>query len=102
MSKDSADRIVRFYREADEASRLTTGWFQLEHARTEELILRYLAPAPATIIDADGGSGVYACWLAARGYQVDLIDPVPNHVELARAASSAHRAAPLAPAQIGY
>src|SRR6266576_18572 len=101
MSKDSADRIVRFYREADEASRLTTGWFQLEHARTEELILRYLPPAPATIIDAGGGSGVYACWLAARGYQVHLIDPVPKHVERARAASSAQPGSPLASAEVG-
>jgi ubiquinone/menaquinone biosynthesis C-methylase UbiE len=101
MSEGSSDRIVRFYADADEASRLGTGWFRLEHARTQELILRYLPPAPGTIIDAGGGSGVYACWLAARGYQVHLIDPVPKHVELARAASREQPDSPLASAEVG-
>ena len=67
---DSTGQIIRYYSEADEASRLSSGWFQLEQARTRELILRRLPPVPATIIDAGGGAGVYACWLAARGYQV--------------------------------
>jgi len=101
MSENSAGRIVRFYRDADEASRLGTGWFQLEHARTRELILRYLPPAPGTIIDAGGGTGVYACWLAARGYQVHLIDPVPKHVEWARAASSEQPDSRLVSAEVG-
>ena len=101
MTEDSVDRIARFYRNADEASRLQTGWFRLEHARTQELILRYLPPAPGTIIDAGGGSGVYACWLAARGYQVHLIDPVRKHIEQARATSSEQRESPLASAEVG-
>ncbi|HZC24625.1 MAG TPA: SAM-dependent methyltransferase, partial [Candidatus Binatia bacterium] len=75
----SKDRIVQHYEEADEASRLASGWFQLEQARTRELILRHLPAAPATIVDAGGGAGVYACWLAALGYQVHLIDPVAKH-----------------------
>jgi hypothetical protein len=33
MTDNSADEIVRHYTEADEASRLRTGWFQLERAR---------------------------------------------------------------------
>jgi ubiquinone/menaquinone biosynthesis C-methylase UbiE len=101
MSEDSGNRLVRFYRDADEASRLQSGWFRLEHARTQELILRYLPSVPATIIDAGGGSGVYACWLAARGCQVHLIDPVPKHVEQARAASSKQPDSPLASAEVG-
>src|SRR5208283_3262097 len=69
MSDDmTPDQIVRHYNEADEASRLRQGWFQLEQARTQELILRHLPPAPATVIDAGGGAGAYACWLASRGY----------------------------------
>lgn len=84
---DSTGQVIRYYGEADEASRLSSGWFQLEQARTRELILRHLPPAPATIIDAGGGAGVYACWLASRGYQVHLIDPVTKHVEQARAVS---------------
>lgn len=100
-NSESEERIVRYYGEADEESRLRTGWFQLEHARTQELILRHLPPAPTTIVDAGGGSGVYACWLAARGYRVHLIDVVSKHVEQARAASAQQGAHPLASAEVG-
>lgn len=95
------NQIVCHYNEADEASRLRQGWFQLEQARTHELILRHLPPAPATIIDAGGGAGAYACWLASRGYEVHLIDPVAKHVEQARAASQQQPAYPLASAEVG-
>jgi ubiquinone/menaquinone biosynthesis C-methylase UbiE len=100
-ANDALSEIVRHYGQADEASRLRTGWFQLEEARTQELILRHLPPVPATIIDAGGGAGVYACWLATRGYQVHLIDPVPKHVEQARAASAKQSQYPLASAEVG-
>lgn len=101
MSKSSNERIVDFYDQADEASRLITSWFQLERARTQELIQRYLPPAPGTIIDAGGGSGIYACWLASLGYQVHMIDPVLKHVEQARAASAMQPDHPLASAEVG-
>src|ERR1700739_3123863 len=97
----STQRIVRHYEEVDEASRLASGWFQLEQARTRELILRHLPPPPATIVDAGGGAGVYACWLATLGYQVHLIDPVAKHVEQAREASARQPDHPLASAEIG-
>jgi len=98
---DSIDRIAEYYRDADEDSRLRTGWFKLEHARTQELILRYLPAAPATIIDAGGGAGVYACWLAGRGYRVHLIDIVPKHVAQARKASAQQPEHPLASVEVG-
>jgi len=98
---DSSDAIVRYYEEQDEASRLRGGWFQLEQARTQELILRHLPAAPATVVDAGGGAGAYSCWLAARGYQVHLIDPVAKHVEQAQLASARQPEHPLASAQVG-
>jgi len=102
MSEDpTQNEILRFYDGADEASRLRQGWFQLEQARTQELILRHLPPAPATIIDAGGGAGAYACWLASRGYEVHLIDPVSKHVEQARSASRQQPAHPLSSAEVG-
>lgn len=101
IGDESTERIIRHYKEVDESSRLRTGWFQLEQARTRELILRHLPPAPATIIDAGGGSGVYACWLADRGYQVHLLDPVPKHVEQARIASAQQPDHPLASIEHG-
>lgn len=98
---DSTGRIVNYYAGVDEVSRLNSGWFQLEQSRTRELILRHLPPAPATIIDAGGGAGIYACWLAALGYRVHLIDPVPKHIEQARAASAQQPGHPLASVEIG-
>lgn len=100
-SDDSIREIIRHYEEVDESSRLRRGWCQLERARTQELILRHLPTAPATIVDAGGAAGVYACWLAARGYRVHLIDPVPKHVEQARAASSQQPEHSLASAEVG-
>lgn len=97
----SQQRIVNFYGEADEDSRLRTGWFQLEHARTQELILRHLPPPPANVIDAGGGSGIYACWLAELGHRVHLVDAVPKHVAQARAASASQPQHPLASVEVG-
>src|SRR5579864_630247 len=102
MSNENSTRqIIQHYAEADEFARLRTGWFKLEHARTQELILRHLPPPPATILDAGGGAGTYSCWLAQRGYQVHLIDPVPKHIEQARAASAQQPQHPLASAELG-
>lgn len=100
-NEKSKDRVVSYYAGADEDSRLLTGWFQLERARTQELILRHLPAAPATVIDAGGGSGIYACWLAARGHRVHLIDAVPKHVDKARTASERQGEHPLASAEVG-
>jgi len=101
VQSDSTRRMVSYYGNAEEASRLGTGWFQLEQARTRELILRHLPPAPATIVDAGGGAGVYACWLATLGYQVHLLDPVPKHIDQAQAAAGLQPEYPLASAEVG-
>src|ERR1700727_592680 len=100
-NQDSSKEMLQYYGDADEASRLRSGWFQLEYARTQELILRHLPSPPAKIIDAGGGAGTYACWLAARGDAVHLLDPVSKHVEQALAASAKQPEHPLASAQVG-
>jgi SAM-dependent methyltransferase len=81
--------IRSFYERYDEAERLDQGYFALEQARTRELLERHLPPPPAAVLDVGGAAGAYALWLAARGYAVTLVDPVPRHVEQARAASAA-------------
>src|SRR5262245_25511434 len=81
--------ITRYYQEVPEEERLAAGPSQLEFARTKEIVLRYLPPLPATILDVGGAAGAYALWLAERGYQVHLIDPVPRLVEEARRRSEA-------------
>src|SRR5207253_10834521 len=69
--------------------RHASGPTQLEFSRTKEVVLRYLPPPPATLLDVGGAAGAYALWLAERGYQVHLLDPVPRLVEEARRRSEA-------------
>lgn len=59
---------------------------RLEMLRTQELLRRYLPPAPADVLDVGGGTGAHSRWLAADGHRVRLIDPVPHHVDAAREA----------------
>src|SRR5215470_10419352 len=67
-----------------EVDRLSQGLGQLEFARSQEIISRYLPSAPAVIFDVGGGPGRYAYWLASQGYEVHLIDGVPLHIEQAQ------------------
>jgi ubiquinone/menaquinone biosynthesis C-methylase UbiE len=81
MSIESLHEIVAHYRDGREAERLFVGPGVLERVRTEQIISRYLVPPPARILDVGGGPGTYASWLLREGYQVELVDPVPTHVE---------------------
>jgi ubiquinone/menaquinone biosynthesis C-methylase UbiE len=90
------DEVLEYYALGLEDRRLAEGKGALERARTEELLARYLPLAPAVVLDVGGGTGHYAAWLAARGYTVHLVEPVPLHLELARARSAAQAHAPLA------
>jgi ubiquinone/menaquinone biosynthesis C-methylase UbiE len=71
-----------------EQPRLARGSGLVERERTQEIISRYLPPPPAVVLDVGGGPGVYAIWLAAKGFAVHLIDAVPLHVEQALEASA--------------
>jgi SAM-dependent methyltransferase len=51
----------------------------------QELVRRFAPLAPATVLDVGGAGGVHAAWLAQDGYAVHLVDPVPRHIESARA-----------------
>jgi SAM-dependent methyltransferase len=57
-------------------------------------LMAHLPPPPAAVLDVGGGPGAYAGWLARGGYSVRLVDPVPLHVERARAVSAAQRDRP--------
>ena len=83
-SPEFAPEIRAYYDAAPEEERLRLGPGPLEHARTLELLSRYLPPSPAVVLDIGGGPGIYAQWLADRGYEAHLIDPVPRLVEYAR------------------
>ncbi len=92
--------ITGYYDRAPEEARLEQGPFQLEEARTRELIQRFAPPPPATVVDVGGAAGAYALWLAEAGYAVHLIEPVPRLLEEARR-RSAVAAQPLASCRVG-
>jgi len=96
-----AEEIAAYYARGLERDRLASGLGALELARTQALLARYLPPPPATVADIGGGPGRYAVWLAERGYRVHLVDPVPLHVEQARAAAAARPRVALASAELG-
>ena len=91
------DPIQKYYDAGLEGERLFQGSGPLELARTQDILERVLPAAPARILDVGGGTGVYARWLAGRGYEVHLVDAVARHVEEARA----HAGPALAGAVVG-
>jgi SAM-dependent methyltransferase len=77
--------MAAYYEQGAERDRLATIG-ALERARTEILLERHLPAPPAVVLDVGGGPGAYASRLTADGYDVELLDPVPLHVEQALAA----------------
>jgi SAM-dependent methyltransferase len=77
------DDVVAYYAAAAEADRLSHGEGALEFTRTKEILGRFL-PQRAGIADVGGAVGRYAEWLAGEGHRVELVEPVPLHVEHAR------------------
>jgi SAM-dependent methyltransferase len=92
--------IADYYDRAPEEARLEQGAFQLEEARTRELIQRFAPAPPGTVMDIGGAAGAYALWLARAGYAVHLLDPVQRLVaEAQRRSAVAER--PLASCGVG-
>lgn len=77
------EEVLAYYELGKEDARLKQGAGRLEFWRTQEVLRRLLPDAPARVLDVGGGSGVHAEWLAGDGYEVELVDPVPLHVEQA-------------------
>jgi SAM-dependent methyltransferase len=88
--------IRRYYEAGQEANRLEDPASRWEKLRTLDLLGRFLPPAPAVILDVGGAAGVYAFPLAELGYIVDLIDPVPLHIEQAQQLAAMQKPAPRA------
>jgi SAM-dependent methyltransferase len=101
MDEPFASEVQSYYARGGETRRLFNGHGQIELARTQEILLRHLPPPPGVILDVGGGPGVYACWLASRGYRVHLIDAMPLHVEQARQASARQPETPVASLRVG-
>jgi ubiquinone/menaquinone biosynthesis C-methylase UbiE len=78
-------RVLARYEVYDEDSRLwRPGLGDLVRLRTWDILDRFL-PAGRQVLDVGGGPGTHAAYLAERGDDVTLIDPVPRHLAQARA-----------------
>jgi ubiquinone/menaquinone biosynthesis C-methylase UbiE len=95
------EEAIDHYEAGVERTRLASGPGLVERERTQEIINRHLLPPPAVVLDVGGGPGVYATWLAARGFDVHLIDAVPLHVQQALEASNRQPHCPLKSAVVG-
>ncbi|MDY0019461.1 MAG: methyltransferase domain-containing protein [Anaerolineae bacterium] len=102
QSDETFNDVMNYYGSLyDEQARLSGTWGQVEFARSQGIIRRYLKQPPALVLDVGGAAGRYACWLAREGYEVHLVDPVPLHIEQAQAASAAQPETPVASCTLG-
>ena len=92
--------IVDYYDGYAEESRLQQGPMRLELERTQDILTRVLPAPPARVVDVGGAAGVYSAWLAARGYDVRLLDASPRLVGEARRLN-ATLARPIAALDVG-
>ena len=101
MTPLDAQKIIDHYNTYDEAKRLRNDIGPLELLRTQELIMRYLPPPSAIILDVGGATGTYSFWLAGLGHSVHLVDVVPRHIEQAMQAACQPASPRLASMRVG-
>ncbi|KKO05022.1 hypothetical protein LCGC14_0078410 [marine sediment metagenome] len=75
--------IEVFYNKASEETRLEKGMGIIEFERIKSLIEKYIPSRTSKIIDIGGGTGKYSEWLARKGHQVHLVEPVIKHLQIA-------------------
>ncbi|MEQ1823795.1 MAG: methyltransferase domain-containing protein [Fimbriimonadaceae bacterium] len=68
-----------------ENGRLQSPTGRLEFLRSLSIFSRFGPSAPARLLDLGGGTGPYAFHLARQGYEVELVDAMPLHIEQAMA-----------------
>ncbi|MBU2913840.1 class I SAM-dependent methyltransferase [Reichenbachiella agariperforans] len=84
-SKQLISRDIEvFYNKASEETRLEKGMGIFEFERIKSLIEKYIPSTSSRIIDIGGGTGKYSEWLAKKGHQVHLVDPVSKHLITAK------------------
>jgi ubiquinone/menaquinone biosynthesis C-methylase UbiE len=81
--------VVAYYERFAEELRLDRGPFQLEFARTKDILGRLLPSRPARVVDVGGAAGAYSAWLADQDHEVHLVDASPRLVEEARKRNAA-------------
>lgn len=75
--------IEAFYNKASEETRLEKGMGLFEFERIKALIEKYIPFSSSKIIDIGGGTGKYSEWLAKKGHEVHLVEPLSRHIKIA-------------------
>jgi len=75
--------IEIFYNKVSEETRLEKGMGVFEFERIKSLIEKYLSTSSSKILDVGGGTCKYVKWLAKKGHDVHLVEPVAKHLQLA-------------------
>lgn len=83
IEKTIDDDVLNSYNAGAEKNRLRNDLGLIEFARTCEILLEKLPPAPAVVYDIGGGYGEYAWWLAKKGYTVYLYDLSEKNIDMA-------------------
>lgn len=84
-SKQLISRNIEvFYNKASEETRLDKGMGIFEFERIKSLIDKYIPFSASKIIDIGGGTGKYSEWLAEKGHQVHLVEPISKHIKIAQ------------------
>src|SRR2546425_5453862 len=81
--------VLAYYERFAEETRLQSGASRLELERTKEILSRVLPKPPARVVDVGGAAGVYSTWLAAQGYDVQLVDASQRLIDEARKQNAA-------------
>ena len=76
--------IELFYNKASEETRLNKGIGVFEFERIKLLIDKYIPSSSSKIVDVGGGTGKYSEWLAKKGHQAHLVEPVTKHLQIAK------------------
>lgn len=76
--------IELFYNKASEETRLNKGMGVFEFERVKCLIEQFITEPALKIIDVGGGTGKYSEWLARKGHEVHLVEPVEKHLKIAQ------------------
>ncbi|MBR9854846.1 MAG: class I SAM-dependent methyltransferase [Algicola sp.] len=76
--------IELFYNKASEETRLNNGMGVFEFERVKCLIEQFITKPSLRIIDVGGGTGKYSEWLAKKGHEVHLVEPVEKHLKIAQ------------------
>lgn len=83
--------VEQFYHKASEETRLEKGMGIFEFERTKALYEKHIDFTAGRIIDVGGGTGKYAAWLASKGHEVHMVEPVLKHVQLAQERARQHK-----------